>query len=162
MAAAALAVPLILILAAYAYALTVSTVIAAGVVAAAGNQGKDDQGHKVYGQIHSPGIEPAAITVGATNTFGTQARGDDAIATFSSRGPTRSYWTDTDGVKHHDNLIKPDLAAPGNKIVGAEANNSFLILHNPTLFRLSPFLKSALWQSEEEQCLIFQRPVNYC
>ena len=35
MAAAALAVPLILILAAYAYALTVSTVIAAGVVAAA-------------------------------------------------------------------------------------------------------------------------------
>ena len=26
---------------------------------------------KIYGQIHAPGNEPSVITVGATNTFGT-------------------------------------------------------------------------------------------
>ncbi|HEX8745983.1 MAG TPA: S8 family serine peptidase, partial [Pyrinomonadaceae bacterium] len=34
------------------------------VIAAAGNNGKDSQGNKIYGQIHSPGNEPSAITVG--------------------------------------------------------------------------------------------------
>ena len=48
------------------------------VVAAAGNQGKDAQGTKLYGLIHSPGNDPSVITVGATNTFGTDARNDDA------------------------------------------------------------------------------------
>ena len=37
-----------------------------------------------------------------------------AVATYSSRGPTRSYWVDADGIIHHDNLLKPDLVAPGN------------------------------------------------
>src|SRR5262249_4979328 len=43
----------------------------AGIVvcAAAGNEGKDVNGTQVYGGIHSPGIEPLAITVGAVNTF---------------------------------------------------------------------------------------------
>ncbi|HEX8853510.1 MAG TPA: S8 family serine peptidase, partial [Pyrinomonadaceae bacterium] len=41
------------------------------VVTAAGNEGKNNNGQKVYGRIHSPGIEPSAITVGATNTFNT-------------------------------------------------------------------------------------------
>src|SRR3990172_3682548 len=59
------------------------------VVAAAGNEGKDLTGNKVYGQIHSPGIEPSAITVGASNTYGSDTRVDDAVTTFSSRGPTR-------------------------------------------------------------------------
>ncbi|MFZ0750728.1 MAG: S8 family serine peptidase, partial [Pyrinomonadaceae bacterium] len=63
------------------------------VVAAAGNNGTDDLGRKVYGQIHSPGIEPAALTVGASNSYGTDSRHDDTITTFSSRGPTRSSWT---------------------------------------------------------------------
>src|SRR5918911_1698544 len=64
------------------------------VVAAAGNNGKNGAGQKVYGQIHSPGDEPSALTVGAANTFGTDARGDDTVATYSSRGPMRSYRTD--------------------------------------------------------------------
>ena len=85
------------------------------VVAAAGNNGKDNTGNKVYGQIHCPGNEPSAITVGASNTFGTDTRSDDAITTYSSRGPTRSYWVDSGGTKHFDNLVKPDLVAPGNK-----------------------------------------------
>jgi serine protease AprX len=60
------------------------------VVAAAGNNGKNSAGQKVYGQIHSPGNEPSVITVGAVDTRGTDQRGDDTIATYSSRGPTRS------------------------------------------------------------------------
>ena len=43
------------------------------VVAAAGNNGKDAAGNKIYGAIHAPGNDPSVITVGATNTFGTDA-----------------------------------------------------------------------------------------
>src|ERR1051326_4820515 len=64
------------------------------VFAAAGNDGKDSSGNKVYGAIHSPGNEPSAFTIGASNTFQTDARSDDGVTTYSSRGPTRSYWTD--------------------------------------------------------------------
>jgi subtilisin family serine protease len=101
----------------------VRSLVDAGVVAiaAAGNSGKNSAGQKVYGQIHSPGNEPSAITVGASNTYGTDARNDDTVTTYSSRGPTRGYWTDTYGTKHYDNLIKPDIVAPGNKLVSAEA-----------------------------------------
>jgi serine protease AprX len=53
------------------------------VVAAAGNNGKDAQGQKQYGLIHSPGNEPSAITVGATNTFGTNSRADDVVTSYS-------------------------------------------------------------------------------
>ncbi|HYE76297.1 MAG TPA: S8 family serine peptidase, partial [Blastocatellia bacterium] len=53
------------------------------VVAAAGNDGKSTSGQKLYGLIHSPGNEPSAITVGATNTFGTDSRNDDVIASYS-------------------------------------------------------------------------------
>ena len=103
------------------------------VVAAAGNNGKDALHPKVYGRIHSPGNEPSAITVGAANTFGTNNRQDDSVATYSSRGPTRSYYTDSSGVKHYDNLIKPDLVAPGNKIVGASAAGNEIATQNPLL-----------------------------
>ena len=71
------------------------------VVAAAGNRGKDEAGNSVYGGIDSPG---------------TVARSDDELATYSSKGPTVI-----------DGLIKPDIAAPGNKIVSAEALGSSLV-----------------------------------
>jgi serine protease AprX len=103
------------------------------VVAAAGNNGKDSTGQKIYGGIHCPGNEPAAITVGASNSYGTDQRNDDVITTYSSRGPTRSVWKDSDGLKHYDNIIKPDLVAPGNKIISAEAINNELIRIDPTL-----------------------------
>src|SRR6185437_9550314 len=95
------------------------------VVAAAGNLGKDGNGNKIYGGIHCPGNEPSAITVGASNSFGTDARNDDVVTSYSSRGPTRSYTTDRYGVRHYDNLIKPDLVAPGNKLIFAEAANNY-------------------------------------
>jgi len=103
------------------------------VVAAAGNGGKSTNGEKIYGQIHSPGNEPSAITAGAANTFGSDDRGDDLVTTYSSRGPTRSFWTDASGVNHYDNLIKPDIVAPGNKVVGAAAANNFLLTTHPEL-----------------------------
>src|SRR6185436_18610515 len=103
------------------------------VCVASGNLGKNANGQKVYGAVHSPGIEPSAITVGAANTFGTYSRSDDGVATYSSRGPTRGYYTDAQGVKHYDNIIKPDLIAPGNRIIGAEIQNNYLVTNNPTL-----------------------------
>jgi subtilisin family serine protease len=103
------------------------------VVAAAGNSGKDAAGNKIYGQIHAPGDEPAALTVGASNTFGTDARSDDAVTTYSSRGPTRGGWTDSEGGRHYDNLIKPELVAPGNRIVGAAAANNSILAAHPEL-----------------------------
>jgi len=91
------------------------------VVASAGNYGKNSNGGKQYGTIGSPGIEPSVITVGAVNTMGTDYRSDDTIASFSSRGPTRGYTTLTNGARKYDNLIKPDIVAPGNKLIGARA-----------------------------------------
>src|SRR6266571_1571765 len=107
------------------------------VVAAAGNNGKDVRGNKIYGGIDSPGIDPSVITVGATNSFGTDVRSDDTITTYSSRGPTRGYTT-VNGVKKYDNLIKPDIVAPGNKVIAACSPSSVgqpysLVTQNPTL-----------------------------
>ncbi|HKG15810.1 MAG TPA: S8 family serine peptidase, partial [Pyrinomonadaceae bacterium] len=103
------------------------------VVAAAGNSGRDSLGNKIYGQIHSPGDEPSAVTVGASNTFGTDTRSDDAVATYSSRGPTRGAWTDEGDVAHYDNLLKPDLVAPGNKLIGAASGNNALLASHSEL-----------------------------
>jgi serine protease AprX len=85
------------------------------VVASAGNAGKTADGHEILGGITSPGNSPYAITVGAINTHGTVDRSDDTVDTFSSRGPTR-----------FDLAVKPDLGAPGNKIVSLEASKSYL------------------------------------
>ena len=54
-----------------------------------------------------------------STTKGTIARADDTVNLFSSHGPTRGSYIDATGVRRVDNLIKPDLVAPGNKIVGA-------------------------------------------
>jgi serine protease AprX len=120
------------------------------VVAAAGNNGKDASGQKLYGAIHSPGDEPSAITVGATNTFGTDARGDDGIATYSSRGPTRGSWVDEAGARHYDNLIKPDLSAPGNRLIYAEADDG----GNPnTIVRQNPRLDTGLTDTDNKRLM---------
>ena len=91
------------------------------VVASAGNAGKMADGTPILGGIASPGNSPYAITVGATNTWGTVSRSDDTVTTYSSRGPTK--W---------DNNAKPDLVAPGNKIVSLEAYGSYIPKNYPT------------------------------
>ncbi|HEX8145673.1 MAG TPA: S8 family peptidase [Pyrinomonadaceae bacterium] len=120
------------------------------VVAAAGNNGKDGAGQKLYGAIHSPGSEPSAITVGAANTFGTDARSDDGVASYSSRGPTRGSWVDEFGARRFDNLVKPDLSAPGNKLIYAEADDG----NNPnTLVRQNPQLDAGLVDSDNKRLM---------
>lgn len=94
------------------------------VVASAGNSGVSADGRPILGGIMSPGNSPYAITVGAVNTQGTVKRGDDRIATYSSRGPTRFEFG-----------VKPDLAAPGNKIISLEANGSYLSRNYPFLHK---------------------------
>ena len=85
------------------------------VIASAGNAGKAADGTPILGGITSPGNSPYAITVGAINTKGTAKRSDDVMATYSSRGPTR-----------YDLAAKPDVVAPGNKIVSLEAPGAYL------------------------------------
>jgi serine protease AprX len=92
------------------------------VVASAGNRGKTASGTPVIGGVTVPGTCPHAITVGALNTKGTGFRSDDEVASYSSRGPTR-----------YDRLIKPDLVAPGNRIVGLLAPRSTLAREHPEL-----------------------------
>jgi subtilase family protein len=83
------------------------------VVAAAGNWGKHSDGTPVWGGIAAPGNAPWVITVGASSTNGTPSRGDDTMATFSSRGPTYLDWG-----------AKPDLVAPGTGTVSLAAPGS--------------------------------------
>ncbi len=76
----------------------------------AGNEGWGT----AYGSIQSPANDPYVITVGATKSVDGN-RADDSIATYSSRGPSRL-----------DFVLKPDLVAPGNRIVSVNANGSYL------------------------------------
>lgn len=90
------------------------------VVASAGNRGKAENGAPILGGITSPGNSPYAVTVGALNTWNTVSRYDDSVTTYSSRGPTR-----------FDLAVKPDVAAPGNKVVSLEAAGSYLAASYP-------------------------------
>ena len=69
-----------------------------------------------------PGNSPFAVTVGALNTKGTALRSDDVMATYSSKGPTR-----------FDHLVKPDVVAPGNRILGLLAPGARLATAHPEL-----------------------------
>ena len=95
------------------------------VVCAAGNDGRasddtntagqDNEGWGTnYGSINSPANDPYVITVGATKSAD-GSRANDKIATYSGRGPSRL-----------DFVMKPDIVAPGNKIISLDANNSTL------------------------------------
>jgi serine protease AprX len=75
------------------------------VVAASGNTG---------GAVDSPGADPYVITVGATDDRETGAIGDDVVGWFSGYGtPALS-------------TPKPDLVAPGRRIVAVRAPGSTL------------------------------------
>ncbi len=111
------------------------------VVVAAGNYGRSPAGAQRLGAIASPGHEPSVITVGSANTKDTAVRSDDVVNGFSSRGPTRGSFVDAGGVRRIDNLLKPDLVAPGNRVLGAMAtdkkggNPNYLSVAHPSLRR---------------------------
>jgi len=85
------------------------------VVCAAGNEG--DFGS---GGILSPGNDPFVITVGATDTRQTAAVTDDAVASYSSVGPTL-----------FDEVAKPDLVAPGNRLISLRTQGSYIDTNFP-------------------------------
>src|SRR6202007_2370011 len=80
------------------------------VVVAAGNNGRTNYSVlNGYGTITAPGNDPRVITVGAMNTKGTPDRSDDVMTSYSSKGPTAI-----------DHIVKPDLVAPGNRVVSLQ------------------------------------------
>jgi serine protease AprX len=88
------------------------------VVVAAGNDGRNNlAGTQGYGTINSPGNHPLAITVGALNDRGTLMTGDDVVASYSSKGPSAI-----------DKIVKPDIVAPGNRIISLMAVGSTLAM----------------------------------
>ncbi|MBI1850988.1 MAG: S8 family peptidase, partial [Planctomycetes bacterium] len=91
------------------------------VVCSAGNNGSSD-GRIVYGGINSPGNSPWVITVGSVDTQGTVVRSDDDISPFSSRGPTAV-----------DGMIKPDIVAPGRRVVALLAPRCRIATDHPEL-----------------------------
>ncbi len=104
------------------------------VVAAAGNFGLAPGGQRVYGGITSPGLCPSVITVGATNSRATDVRSDDGVARYSSRGPTRSRSVDPETLATvYDDLVKPDLVAPGTRIVSLERYGNYIVTTHPEL-----------------------------
>jgi serine protease AprX len=79
------------------------------VVVAAGNGGPG------AGTVTTPGDDPFVITVGAIDDNGTPDPADDLLPSWSAQGATA-----------FDALSKPDLAAPGRKMVSLRAPGSTL------------------------------------
>ena len=80
------------------------------VAVAAGNYGREG-----YFSTTSPGNSRKVITVGSLTDNGTGDFGDDYASTYSSKGPTAG-----------DHVIKPDLVAPGNRLIAATPDESML------------------------------------
>jgi serine protease AprX len=91
------------------------------VVVAAGNRGRDNShGTYGYGTIAAPGNSPYVITVGAMNTVGTATPTDDKVASYSSKGPTAV-----------DQIVKPDLVAPGNRVFSLTQGDTWFAMTYP-------------------------------
>src|SRR5437016_4804457 len=70
--------------------------------------------------LYAPANDPYVITVGATDDQGTASTADDALASFSSYGVTQ------------DGFTKPDVVAPGRRIITTLAPNSSFALNYPS------------------------------
>lgn len=74
----------------------------------------------------APGNDPFVITVGAIDTNGTLAAGDDTLASFSSGGVTQ------------DGFAKPELLAPGRRIASLLAPGTVLANEAPLANIVAP------------------------
>jgi serine protease AprX len=115
------------------------------VVTAAGNDGPG------AGSIQTPGIDPLLLTVGASDDNGTARTTDDLVPTWSGVGPTP------------DGLPKPDLLAPGRKIVSVRVPGSTVDqeipdhIEGPTISRFSGTSESAAVAGGAAALLLDQR-----
>jgi len=93
------------------YSRGIDRLVEAGIIAviAAGNAGPSNDG------FDGLGSSSYAITIGATDDINTVDRTDDAIASYSSRGPRAD---NHDGYPFDE--LKPEVSAPGTDIVSAE------------------------------------------
>lgn len=80
------------------------------VVIAAGNNGPEP------GSVTSPGVSRKVITVGALDDCDTISIWGDTLKNFSGRGPTKG------------NICKPDIIAPGARIVSCLSSTYNLII----------------------------------
>jgi len=85
------------------------------VVCAAGNEGEFGPGG-----ILSPGNDPYVLTVGASDTRQTATVADDVMTYYSSIGPTL-----------FDEFAKPDVVAPGNRVISMRMPGSYIDLNFP-------------------------------
>jgi serine protease AprX len=93
------------------------------VVTSTGNYGDSPKDHQVgYAGVTSPGNAPSAITVGALATLSTIPRDDDYVPDYSSRGPT---W--------YDAFAKPEIVAPGHRLISDCVPGQTLSNEHPTL-----------------------------
>lgn len=67
------------------------------------------------GTISKPGDDPFVITTGAVDDRETPGTGDDRLPHFSARGPTPT-----------DGLTKPDVVAPGGRVISLRSPGSFI------------------------------------
>lgn len=106
------------------------------VVTSAGNWGQAG-----YSSILSPGNDPYVITVGAINTMGTPERDDDQLCGYSSRGPTPI-----------DHVLKPDLLAPGNRVVSTRHRGSKLekLFHKTNVVALEYYMRNPRGSTDKE------------
>jgi len=102
------------------------------VVVAAGNSGRSGVANG-FATIGVPANDPAVITVGATMTEQTPTRVDDQIASYSSKGPTVL-----------DHIVKPDLVAPGNRLVSLRVAGSTLDASYPQ-YEIAPSSGTAMY-----------------
>jgi serine protease AprX len=94
------------------------------VVVAAGNDGRNlNLSPEGYGTIDAPGNDPYVLTVGAMRTMETAQPNDDLIASYSSKGPT-----------FIDQVVKPDIVAPGNLVTSLKYANDSLAVNNPSFY----------------------------
>ncbi len=94
------------------------------VVVAAGNRGTASDAVQ-----YPPGNDPYVISVGATDERATSDRSDDVTAPYSSRGVTQ------------DGAAKPDVLAPGERIVAPLAMGSAFQALCPTCVVAGEYLR---------------------
>ena len=95
------------------------------VVVSAGNSGSGAS------TITKPGDDPMVVTVGAYDDKGDTNTANDAIPTWSSRGPTAQ------------GLVKPDVIAPGRTLIATRSYGSYVEQNNPKALVSPSYIKGS-------------------